>query len=61
MGTCAFFVMGVGNYRGVYGVRVILDNIKYIEVCNCVVSTVLGSSVIFLLGSVLEEGQDGKR
>ena len=45
MGACACANIGVGKGRERYGVLGIIHQRKYIEVYNCVGSTISGSSV----------------
>ena len=50
MGACACVMIGLRYHRKMYGLWGVLEQRKYIEAYNCVGSTVVRSSVGFLIG-----------
>ena len=50
MGACVCVMIGLRYHRKMYGLWGVLEQRKYIEAYNCVGSTVLESSVGFLIG-----------
>ena len=60
MCVCSCIRVGVGKHRVMYGILGVIEQIIWIEIYNCVGSVVLGSSVVFLLESVLKEVQHGR-
>ena len=50
MGTCTCIIIGVGKHRVMYVIRDMHERRKYLEVYNCVGSTIRGLYVIVFIG-----------